>query len=219
LGAIPRLFHRVWLGGPEPDWLRSLADTWAAHPGWELRRWDDERVRELFPLHNQDVYDRAPELAPNHVGQLRSDVVRYELLHRFGGVYVDADFECLRPLDALLEGASCFAAWEVQDRWIANGLMGCERGHPFLARLVDGLAANVRREAGHKPNRMTGPRYLTATWRRYGRREVKVLAQRLVYPYSFAEIAVHGPGDAFPGAYTAHHWLNKRRERGVPCPS
>ena len=34
----------------------------------------------------------------------RADVLRYEILRRHGGVYVDVDVECLRPLDDLLTG-------------------------------------------------------------------------------------------------------------------
>ena len=32
----------------------------------------------------------------------KSDIFRYEILYRFGGVYVDTDFECIKPFE-------CFA--------------------------------------------------------------------------------------------------------------
>lgn len=209
---IPKLIHRAWLGGPEPEWTRPFAETWL-HPGWTLAEWTDANIESVFPLVNQDIFDRAEEIAPNHVGQLRADVLRYELLWRFGGVWVDTDSECLKPLDPLIEDTHCFAAWEVQTKWIANGLMGAVPHHPFIWRLIDGLAANVRREHGNKPNRMSGPRFLTRLWFQYGEHDdVRVLPQRLIYPYGWNEL--EREHEDFPDAYQRHWWHNKRRERG-----
>lgn len=214
--AIPRLTHRVWLGGPEPEWTAGFAETWQ-RPGWQLVTWDEEDIRSAFrPLRNQAIYDAADELAPDHVGQLRSDVVRLEILYMYGGLYVDTDFECLRPIDDLIEDLDCFAAWEVQDRWIANGLMGATPGHPFIGRLIDGLPSSVAHNRGLRPNRMTGPKYLTRMWREHGE-GVEVLSQDLIYPYGWAEIGAHGPGEVWPDAVACHHWQNMRRERGVPA--
>lgn len=212
--SIPRIIHRIWLGGPEPEYTARFAESWRRE-GWEVWSWTDDNVQPLAGLlANQDIYDRAAELAPEHVGQLRSDVLRYELLWTYGGVYVDADLMSLKPIDDLIADVECFAAWEVQDRWIANGFMGARRGHPFIRRLIDGLAFNVRIEHGHKPNRMTGPQYLTRMWQRYDRGDdVEVLPQRLIYPYGWQEL--EREHETFPDAYTAHWWHNKRRERGL----
>lgn len=212
---IPRIIHRIWLGGPEPEWTAGFADTWR-QPGWRVVEWDDELVAGLGPLHNQGIFDAAEDLAPDHIGQLRSDVVRLELLYRFGGVYVDADFECLRPIDPHIEGIACFAAWEAQGRWVNNAIMGAVPFHPFVERLIDGLAGNVLRNRGSKPNKLSGPQYLTRMWREQ-RDDVVVLPQSLFYPYGFADIRSHGPGDEWPDAVAVHHWQNKRREQGVPA--
>lgn len=212
---IPRIVHRIWLGGPEPEWTQPFAETWL-RPGWELKQWGEAEVETLFPLANQVIYDEAPQLVPDHVGQLRSDVLRYEILHRFGGVYVDTDFECLRPIDPLLDGVQCFAAWEQPSRWINQAILGSTPQHPFLDALISELPANVEANAGHKPNRLSGPRHITQVWLRHGR-GVTIFDRELFYPYRFSEIAEHGPGEEWPNAYAAHHWNNRRRERSVPC--
>lgn len=216
--AIPSTIHRLWLGGPEPDWTRPFADSWR-RPGWELVEWTDDNVSDLFPLVNQDVFDRAEEIAPNHVGQLRSDVLRYEILHRHGGVWVDTDFQCLKPIDDLIGDAECFAAWEEPRRWIANGFMGCVPGHPFLEQLIDGLAANVERHQGFKPNKLTGPQFFTSQWLQHGR-GVTILDRDLVLPFGWREAGDYTPGtfdpaEKWPDAYLCHWWANKRRERGL----
>lgn len=215
---IERVVHRIWLGGPEPEWQQHFAASWQ-QPGWELRQWDEAAVEELFPLTNQRIYDRAEQIAPNHVGQLRSDVLRYEILLRHGGVYVDADFECLRPIDPLIDGAECFAAWEIQGRWIANGLVGAVPAHPFIEALVRQLPRSVAANRGSKPNKMTGPQFFTRVARTY-RREITVLDQHLVYPFGWREIDDFEPGaidpaERWPDAYAIHWWANKRRERAL----
>jgi mannosyltransferase OCH1-like enzyme len=211
---IPRVVHRLWLGDPEPEWQRPFADTWR-RPGWELVEWDELAVEKLRPLANEHIYARAERLCPDHVGQLRADILRLEILERFGGVWVDADLECLRPLDELLEGTSAFLAWEVQDRWLNTALMGAMREHPFIRRLIRSLPTSMKRHRGAPPRKVSGPQYVTRQWRRYGH-GVRVLDQRLVYPYGHREIAAHGPGEQWAEAYTVHHWANQRRERSVP---
>lgn len=209
------MIHRIWVGGPEPEWLRSYASTWRVHhPDREVVQWDDSNVSDLFPLHNQDIYDRAPEIAPNNVGQLRADVLRYEILWRFGGWYVDADFRCLQPLTPHVEGVDCFATFEKQDVWVANGLMGSTPEHAFIGRLIEGLADSVSRHPGARPARTTGPRYLTEHWKAHPD-EIVVLAERLFYPYSHRDVAKHPVGEDFPGCVAVHVWNNQRRERGL----
>ena len=203
------------MGGPEPEWLSRLAGTWSEHhPDWVVEEWSDDNVGELFPLYNQDVYDRAELIAPNNVGQLRSDVLRLEILARFGGVYIDSDFECCKPIDRLIEDRACFVA-RVDDRWINNAIIGCLPGDPFIAALVSDLADNVKRNSGFKPNRMTGPQYLTKVFNA-GDFDVDVLPAELFYPYRWDDLDGHKRD--YPDAYAIHHWHNQRREKGVAAP-
>lgn len=213
--SVPKIIHRIWLGGSEPDWTYRLSFTWS-RPGWQIWQWTDANVPTLFPLRNQAIYDEAERIAPNHVGQLRSDILRYEILDRFGGVYVDADFECLKPIDPLVDGVACFTAWEVQGKWLNNAIIGAVTGHPYIRAVIRELPRNVERKRGMKPNQMTGPGLVTPVYRKCPQ-GVTVYDRKLFYPYGFAEIENHRPGDTFEGAYAVHHWHNKRRERGVPA--
>lgn len=179
-----------------------------------MREWNEGAVETLFPLRNQTIFDNPPDLSPNHLGQFRSDLLRYEILHRYGGVWVDTDLECLRPIDPLIGSAGCFAAWEVQGRWIANGFMGSKPNHPFIDRLIEGIPASVRANHGKRPNKLTGPQYLTGQWRHYGRSQLALIDQRHIYPYGYDEVAEHGPGEDWGDAYAAHHWQNRRTRMG-----
>ncbi len=60
-----------------------------------MRLWTDANLAEL------DIASRERERARTFAEL--SNLVRYEVLHRFGGVYVDTDVECRGPLAAYYE--------------------------------------------------------------------------------------------------------------------
>ena len=67
-----------------------------SHTGWEHRLWTDAEVDLL----GEDFRNRQAYLdAPNY-GQ-KADILRYELLQTFGGLYVDVDMECLQSFNHL----------------------------------------------------------------------------------------------------------------------
>lgn len=167
----------------------------------------------LPPLRNQRIFDLAVELVPDDaVGQFRSDIARYELLLDHGGVYVDCDLECRRPFDDVLRGVSCFAGWEKQSQWVGNTILGAMPDHPFVRALVDGLPANVRQKAGARPNRLSGPKYLTGVYRRHAK-TVTVFPQHRLYPYAWDQL--ERQGEMFPDAWAIHHWQHQRDLREV----
>ncbi|WP_030672474.1 glycosyltransferase family 32 protein [Streptomyces sp. NRRL B-1347] len=211
--AIPRLIHWIWIGSPVPARFEAYRDTWAsAHPDWEMRVWTDDN---LPPMYNQHLYDQAADYAPaSMVGQFRADVLRYELLWQYGGVYVDADFECLQPITPLLDGIDAFAAWETDGRRIANGLMGAARSHRFIGRLITDLEASAARHKGARPAISTGPAYLTTAYREHPG-ELAVLPSRLFYPYLWSELDSLKARPPWPAhCYAVHHWHNRRKHRG-----
>ena len=69
-----------------------MMETWPRnHPDWSYHVWTEETID--YPLRNQAQYDAMKDFGG------KADVLRYEILSRHGGVYVDADMVCLRPLD------------------------------------------------------------------------------------------------------------------------
>jgi len=208
---VPRIIHQFWVGPPMPAVYREFAAGWRRlHPGWYYRLWSEA---DLPPLRNQALYDDAAHLCPGFEGQLRADVLRYELLHRFGGVWVDMDFEPRKPLDDLLEDVSCFAAWERQDKVVNNAIMGAEAGHPFIASLIEALPASVLSRKSKRPSLVSGPHFITAQYRLHPD-GVTVFDEALFYPYRCDEL--HRTEDEFPEAYAVHHWANQRRLRRRP---
>ena len=73
--------------------------------------------------------------------------MRYLLLYTYGGVFVDLDTWCRRPIDPLLSGNQAVFAQEPernceihhQKLIVSNAFMACSPCHPFLARVIDRL--------------------------------------------------------------------------------
>lgn len=213
---VPRHFHRIWFGSRIPAEFDRFGQTWLdQNPDWEMTLWTEENLPRL---RNQDLYDRAPDLVPSRlVPRFRSNLARYEILYQFGGVYLDTDFEALRPIETYIENLDLFAA-EEKPGLIANGFMGARPGHPFVERLILGAEKSVADRPGQPSWRTTGPEYLTRTSReRPG--ELSLIPTRLVYPYHHTELAADGtPGVVHPEAFAHHVWASRRKSVSVVIP-
>lgn len=131
---IPKIIHHIWLGSPLSEEHKRLRQTWIDHhPDWTCMLWTDHEIEELG-LINKERYDVS-----TNYGE-KSDIARYEILERFGGLYVDTDFECLKPFDVLHYYSDFYAGLTCEPALVAfNGLIGCCPGHPILRDCINTL--------------------------------------------------------------------------------
>lgn len=137
---IPKITHQIWIGGPLPETYRHFRDGWVErHPDWDHRLWTDARIAELdFP--ERDLYDAAWNAS------MKANILRAVLVHRFGGLYLDVDYECLRPLDPFHHrydfyaafrghlGPHCTAPWIYPHPFlVCSSLFAARPGHPVPA--------------------------------------------------------------------------------------
>src|SRR5688500_13370068 len=105
------------------------------HPEWEHVTWT---MSNLPPLVNWGLFDQS-----ENTGH-RSDVLRLELMQRFGGVYADLDMVPLKPLDPLLDcegflGQIPPSPRDICVQRVETAVIGSVPGNPFIARLVRDL--------------------------------------------------------------------------------
>lgn len=122
---IPKIIHQVWVGNKNKR-PKELMETWKI-PGWKYILWTEKEIEE-FGLQNKDVYDFYYR-EENYAGA--SDIVRLEVVEKYGGVYIDADTMRLENIDDLLT-SSFFAVKEDASGRIANGFIGSVPNHPVL---------------------------------------------------------------------------------------
>ena len=196
---IPRLLHQVWVGAhPMPEEFADYRESWRRHhPSWEMRLWTEESLPD--DLVRPEVYERLRSPAE------RSDIIRLEVLYRFGGVYVDTDVECLRPIDPLVEESGDFFVGAVKGK-VENAVIGATAGHPILERALRELQPVT--EYGVDLTQGTGPWFLTALLRDYP--EVTIYPQEVFSPMTDAEREqAHAVHHYVSSWKTAEHWEEK----------
>lgn len=153
-----------------PERYRDYGRKWLAlNPGWELHDWTEEEVED-FGLHNAAVWNHIrdngavsaiahrPEVA--RATQL-ADVAAYEIIHHYGGVYVNCDMEPLRPINHLpVYGTDAWACREIH-HWINNGALGGPPWHPFWEKVIDELPRRFFDNPDSPMHITTGPHLLT----------------------------------------------------------
>jgi mannosyltransferase OCH1-like enzyme len=183
--VIPHVFHQIWLGSePFPSEYERYQRSWTLrHPGWELHLWTEQDLPD--DLERKEIYELLRRPAE------RSDLLRFELLDRFGGVYVDVDFECLRSIEPLLPGVSFFCAYNDPGR-VNNAIIGSAPGQPLVARAIREL--RPRSTYGPVDKEGTGPLFLNRLVGEFP--DVTIFPEELFYPRTPA---------AAEGAYAVHH--------------
>ena len=206
---IPKILHQIWLGSPLPDkykkWQHILQ---VMHPDWEYKLWTDKDIEQL------KLVNTAHYKASRNYGE-RSDIARYEILYKYGGVYIDIDIEFVRPLTYLHERYDFYAAFE--PLWshtytclsIGNALIASVPGHPVLAECIQQITQSVLPvKTLNEQLRIvaqTGPILFTRACYKH-RATIKksgiILPSELFYPLDSKKVTFE------PSRFCLHHWTH-----------
>lgn len=159
---IPKIMHRVWLSGePLPLAAKEFIEGWTRlHSDWEQRLWTSENLPEMV---NRSLFDRVGGWAA------KTDVLRYELMRSFGGVYLDVDVEPCKNIDALIAGLDSFAPrFREESSPIFNpdfcleiAVLGSVPHHPLFEQVVASLGPWQEQHPGADILLATGPEYFS----------------------------------------------------------
>jgi mannosyltransferase OCH1-like enzyme len=212
---IPAVAHRIWLDDPLPATFERYWQRFAElHPGWELHDW--RSTADVPQLINQDPFDAAREITDDWK-RFQADLLRLELLWLYGGVYVDADVEPLKPLDPLL-GAEAFIAYSPNrrrdgKRLLTQAVMAARPQHPFIEACIEAVPGSVERYRGKSLAMMVGPHMVHRVWESREWPDVLTLPEQTFHPQSIRD-RDHGRPADLDGAYAWHRWNNSARRRG-----
>jgi mannosyltransferase OCH1-like enzyme len=200
----------IWIGDEtkRPD---AFIATWRdKHPSWEFRLWGNDDL-DKYTWH---LSAHMKRLAEQGLWHGVADLLRYQILINEGGVYADADSECLESLDELLD-YEAFAAFEHENA--APGLIGNSViGAAPLNTALRGLVAEI----GERHNvslvnsrvlpiwRAIGPEALTRAFinEGYATCDFLLLPSCAFYP-------IHHTGRPSPvkgKTYCKQHWFTTR---------
>jgi mannosyltransferase OCH1-like enzyme len=209
---IPRIIHQIWVGPKKKP--EKLMNTWKdMNPEWEHIIWDSEKISEKYPngFKNQKHIDEIEEWAG------KADIMRYEILHDYGGFYIDADSICINSLDDHFLKHDCFACFENEEcrgQLVANGYLGAIKDCKLMKILIEKIS-NTESVSHEKTGKMAwqsvGPLFFTETI-------IENQYPISVYP-SFVFIPEHYSGYVYQGkgkSYSRQLWGSTREFGGDP---
>lgn len=131
---IPKRIIQCWIWDQSKKPI-ELMQTWIdKNPTWEYILYTEENMPKFI---NQKQYNEINELC------WKIDIARYELLYNYWWFYIDADSECIEPLDDLLLNNKNFSVWENEKArpWlIANWYIGAEKWSLLMKECIDKIS-------------------------------------------------------------------------------
>lgn len=245
---IPKILHLMWLGGKLSDEFQVYVESWKRyHPQWTVLFWTDNplnydqgtevlysfddltiRLKQCrggerlvvdvckLQFNNRIYYDGA-----HNYGE-RSDILKWEIVYRFGGTYVDTDFECFRPLDIFHHTYDFYTGIQPLDTNIVQlgaALYGAIPGHPILKACVEGIKDNQHIA---QIVTKTGPIYFTKIFLGLvGKTGLCDIAfpTSYFYPCGYEQRGTDKNKWCKPESYAVHHWAGSwlKPEAFVRC--
>lgn len=135
---IPKEIHYCWFGDGEMSTLhRRCIESWKKYcPEYTLRLWNEK---------NSDIDNAYCQAAiRQRKWAFVADWVRFDVLYKQGGIYLDTDLELIRPIDSLLGGEDCVIARESRVS-IATAFIACRPGDPVMAKARDIMLHDLAR--------------------------------------------------------------------------
>ena len=124
---IPKVFHYCWFGPKKIGELeKKCIESWSdVHPEFEIKKWDETNCNLDHPF--------IKEAYKHKKWAFVADFIRFEVLAKEGGVYMDTDMLLLKPIDSLLSNEG-FIGFE-DDKYVSAGIIGAKRENSLVTEL------------------------------------------------------------------------------------
>lgn len=101
--VIPKIIHYAWFGGEEPEYVKRNVAHWKVLcPEYEIIKWNEKNYditknKYMLQAYEQRQWGFVP------------DYLRLDVIHQYGGIYLDTDIEMIKKPDELLY-QNCFGS-------------------------------------------------------------------------------------------------------------
>lgn len=199
---IPKILHRIWLGGkPMPEEQIEYGNSWQRnHPEWSMILWTEEMINSL------DLVSKELYYSPTVKWNEKCDLLRYEILYQFGGVYVDTDMLSVKPIDTLIENTDQFVSLcrhhaGLPQPEICNAILGCSKNNQYFKKIVEDITPSYYAHMGDVGNTV-GVHFL----KRHSLPEEEMTKFPWEFFYPFLWFEPWMKPEECPEAYAIHYW-------------
>jgi hypothetical protein len=207
---IPKIIHQLWIG-PKPAPI-NLMNTWKEkHPDFEYIFWNETEITKRGMVFEcQDRIDEMEEING------KADIMRWEILYKYGGIFIDADSICIEPLDNLLSLNKAFASYENEAvrgaGWstcedvlahkhplIATGTMAFPMHHNLPKLAIEWIKHNIVsvKKTGKRAWVTVGPGLLTREYFSGVWDDITILPSYYFLPFHFSGVKYEGHGRVY----------------------
>lgn len=131
---IPRIIHIIWVGEKEqPSFILENVKKWEQlMPNWQIRLWTNNDITtKNFPLDIIYLLDKVVK------GVQKADIMRYYIIEKYGGFYMDGDItphRSLEPFINQLPDTDIILCHDIAISWqyIMNAFFAAIPHHPII---------------------------------------------------------------------------------------
>lgn len=173
------------------EWMQTWPDL---HPEWSYKIYDNAFLKnESFETQSQiNEYIRRGAYAG------AADLMRYEILYRYGGFIAAADSICRKNIDGLMEsGHSIYTVYENEfvRGDLVSPIMASAPGHPFLRLLIDTMKT-VAPPHLDTPWKQTGNLFV-AEMIRLHKPDIKIWPSHYLIPHHHTGVRYEGTDEIY----------------------
>jgi mannosyltransferase OCH1-like enzyme len=160
---IPKIIHLIWLGSKRPEKFDVFINLISSiNFDYQIIEWNDTNID--FKLNTQLFFDKTENLGA------KSDLLRFEILYKFGGVYMDYDFLQIKKFDELLIYDFFAGAHNSTPNEVWNSIVGTTKENIICKKFLESINLTKNGIKNGEINRVmneTGPYKLTAIYNKY----------------------------------------------------
>ncbi len=168
---MSKIISRLWLGPKEmPEKYIEYGKKWQElNPDWEVIEWTPQNLSDGEMFNTDVLVDIHSRGGPDSIEAAvqKADVIGYNLIWEYGGIYLNVDIEPVRPLSYMFDyyGIDPLQAYASREDWntprIVNAVLGGPPKHPFWKYVIEKLPEYYWRDPQAEMVETTGPVLLT----------------------------------------------------------
>lgn len=174
---IPKVIHQIWVGNNSiPANYLYYLETWKKfHPDWEFKLWREKDIlAEKFET--EDLFLKSRGMAE------QADIARYEILRRYGGLYIDTDIQCFANFDELHHKYDFYVNMEppgVNKKIVSivNMMIGSVPEHPILTQTLKNIRTNWVETENYFENKFSN------SWSSFARSTHNLAVLQTMHPF------------------------------------
>jgi mannosyltransferase OCH1-like enzyme len=152
ISGVPLTIYQSWHSNQIPTKMReTVYSLLEMNPEFDYYLYSDDACRKFIKDNfNEDVVDAFDTLKP---GAYKSDLWRYCILYKMGGVYLDIKFRSLEPLVPIIEKNSEIFVRDIPinlsfdfDSYVYNAFMVSPPNNPIFKECIEDIVSSCKRK-------------------------------------------------------------------------